>query len=165
MTVHLIWAEARGRVIGADGAIPWRIPGEQALFKQRTMGSTVVMGRATWESLPPRVRPLPGRRNVVLTRDPGRRAEGAETAGSVGEVLDRHGELWVMGGAAVYAAFLPYADHVVRTQVDLDVDGDTYAPKLSDDWRPLPGTPGPWQNAGPGPRFRVVEHVRAGRHG
>src|SRR5215210_1358746 len=68
MTVRMIWAEAHDRVIGAGGGIPWHIPGEQALFRQRTAGCTVVMGRATWESLPERVRPLPGRRNVVLTR-------------------------------------------------------------------------------------------------
>jgi dihydrofolate reductase len=163
MTVHMIWAEAHDRVIGAYGAIPWHLPGEQAMFKQRTMGSTVVMGRATWESLPPRRRPLPGRRNVVLTRDPGWTADGAEPAASVADVLDRHGDLWVIGGAAVYAAFLPHADHVVRTEIDLDVDGDTRAPALGEQWRLLPGAPGAWQDSGDGPRFRVVEHVRTDR--
>ena len=152
MTVHLIWAEGRGGVIGADGGIPWRIPGEQAMFKQRTMGSTVVMGRATWESLPARFRPLPGRRNVVLTR---RAIEGVETAASVDEVLARHDDFWVMGGGEVYAAFLPYATHVVRTEIDLDIAGDTFAPAL-DGW---PGVPGEWQ--GDDVRWRVVEHSRA----
>ncbi len=157
MTVAMIWAEARGGVIGADGGIPWRVPGEQATFRQRTMGATVVMGRATWESLPRRVRPLPGRRNVVLTRTPGWSAEGAETAGSVDEVLERYPDVWVIGGAAVYAAFLPYARLIVRTEVDLDVEGDTFAPALGDEWRAAPGD---WQTAGGGVRWRVVEHVR-----
>jgi dihydrofolate reductase len=157
MTVRMIWAEARDRVIGADGGIPWRIPGEQALFKQRTMGSTVVMGRATWDSLPVRRRPLPGRRNVVLTRDPAWAAEGAETVHSVAEVLRRYGDVWVMGGAGVYAAFLPHADLVVRTEVDLEVAGDVHAPALGDDWTAEPGA---WQLAESGPRYRVVEHTR-----
>lgn len=158
--INLIWAEARNRVIGAGGGIPWRIPGEQALFKRRTMGSTVVMGRGTWESLPPARRPLPGRRNVVLSRDPGFVAEGAETAGSVDEVLAKYDDVWVIGGAGVYEAFLPYADLVVRTEIDLAVDGDTFAPVLGDDWR---SNPGDWQTPESGPRYRVVEHARARR--
>ena len=158
--INLIWAEAHGRVIGANGGIPWRVPGEQALFKQRTMGSTVVMGRATWESLPPARRPLPGRRNVVLSRGPGFAAGGAEVAGSVDEVLEKYDDVWVIGGAGVYAAFLPYADLVVRTEIDLTVDGDTYAPALGDDW---PARPGAWETPQSGPRYRVVEHARSRR--
>ena len=161
MGVGMIWAEARERVIGVDGGIPWRIAGEQAMFKQRTMGSTVVMGRATWDSLPPRWRPLPGRRNVVLSRDPGWTAEGAETAGSIDDVLQRYTHVWVIGGAGVYAAFLPYADLVVRTEVDLAVAGDTYAPELGDEWRARHGD---WQDSDGGPRYRVVEHTRVAPH-
>jgi dihydrofolate reductase len=154
MSVHMIWAEARDRVIGAGGGIPWRLPGEQAMFKQRTMGSTVVMGRGTWESLPERVRPLPGRHNVVMTHG---RIHGVAGAGSVDEVLSGFDDFWVIGGGAVYAAFLPYATHVVRTEVDLEVAGDTFAPAL-DDW---PGSPGEWQITDTGLRWRVVEHIRA----
>jgi dihydrofolate reductase len=157
MTVRMIWAEARDRVIGAQGAIPWRIPGEQAEFKRRTTGSTVVMGRATWDSLPARVRPLPGRRNVVLTRDPGWSAPGAETAGSIAEVLEKYEDFWVIGGAGVYAAFLPHADLIVRTEIDLSAAGDTHAPSLGEDWAARPGE---WQSAESGPRYRVVEHTR-----
>jgi dihydrofolate reductase len=156
MTVHLIWAEARHRVIGADGGIPWHVPGEQALFKRRTMGATIVMGRATWDSLPRR--PLPGRRNVVLTRDPAWRADGAERAGSVEEVLQRYDDVWVIGGAAVYAAFLPWADHVVRTEIDLEVVGDTFAPELGSEWRAATGTE--WQTAANGVKYRVVDYRR-----
>ncbi len=135
MTIHLIWAEAAAGVIGAKGDIPWRVPGEQQIFKERTMGASVVMGRATWESLPERFRPLPGRRNVVLTRQPGWAAEGAEVFGSVGELLRVHGDFWVMGGAAVYTALLPYAGHIVRTRIDLAVEGDTFAPRLGPEWQ------------------------------
>ena len=153
--IGMIWAEAHDRVIGAGGGIPWRIPGEQAAFKRRTMGSTVVMGRATWESLPRR--PLPGRRNVVLTRDPSFVAEGAETAASIDEVLKSDDDIWVIGGAGVYAAFLPRADLIVRTEVDLAVPGDTVAPALGDEWTARPGE---WQQPAEGPRYRVVEHTR-----
>ena len=131
MTVHMIWAEARDRVIGADGAIPWRIPGEQAMFRERTMGATVVMGRGTWDSLPRK--PLPGRQNVVLTRDRSWTADGASVVHTVDEV-PADTEVWVMGGAAIYAAFLPKAEHIVRTRIDLEVSGDTQAPELGPEW-------------------------------
>ncbi|HWS33214.1 MAG TPA: dihydrofolate reductase [Actinoplanes sp.] len=129
MTIHLIWAEARNRVIGAGDTIPWRVPGEQAVFKERTTGATVVMGRATWDSLPRK--PLPGRVNVVLTRSREWTAPGATVAHSLDVDAE---ELWVMGGGEIYAAFLPRATHVVRTRIDLDVVGDTFAPELGDDW-------------------------------
>ncbi len=157
MTVRMIWAEAKDRVIGAAGGIPWRIPGEQAEFRRRTTGSTVVMGRGTWDSLPPRFRPLPGRRNVVLTRDKEWSAPGAETAGSVEEVLAAGGDVWVIGGAGVYQAFLPWAELIVRTEIDLSVPGDTFAPMLGDEWTARPGD---WQITDSGPRYRVVEHIR-----
>lgn len=133
--IRLIWAEARNRVIGANGEIPWRVPGEQKIFKDRTMGATVVMGRTTWESLPERVRPLPGRRNVVLSRRAGWSAEGAEVLGSVAELLAGHDDFWVMGGAEIYTALLPHAGQIVRTRIDLDVAGDTFAPALGPEWQ------------------------------
>jgi dihydrofolate reductase len=135
MTVSLIWAEAADRVIGRDGALPWRLPEDQQLFKQLTMGATVVMGRATWDSLPASVRPLPGRRNVVLTRQEGWSAAGAVTAHSLDEaVAAADGDAWVIGGASVYAAALDRADQVVRTRVHVQVEGDTYAPRLGPEW-------------------------------
>jgi dihydrofolate reductase len=133
--IHMIWAEARDGVIGAKGTIPWHVPGEQSIFRERTMGATVVMGRATWESLPERVRPLPGRRNVVLTRQPGWAVDSVEAFGSVEELLRVHDDFWVMGGAAVYTALLPHAGHIVRTRIDLEVTGDTFAPRLGPEWQ------------------------------
>ena len=132
----MVWAQARDGVIGADGALPWHLPEDLARFRRLTLGSTVVMGRRTWESLPDRFRPLPGRTNVVLTSDPGWSADGASRAGSVGEVLDDHDSLWVIGGGAVYTAFLPHADRLVVTEVDLKVDGDTWAPTIGPEWTP-----------------------------
>ena len=156
MIVHLIWAEARDRVIGADGGIPWRLPGEQAIFKERTMGATVVMGRGTWESLPRR--PLPGRRNVVITRDPSFRAEGAEVAHSI--ELDLGSEdVWVIGGEAIYTAFLPKAEHILRTRIDLEVAGDTRAPALGDEW--VVTADSGWQTAPNGLRYTIEELARA----
>jgi dihydrofolate reductase len=129
MTIHMIWAEARGRVIGAGNTIPWQVPGEQRIFKERTIGATVVMGRATWDSLPRK--PLPGRENVVLTRSADWAAPGATVIHGLDEVGD---EVWVMGGAEIYAALLPRAGHIVRTRIDLEVPGDALAPELGDDW-------------------------------
>lgn len=157
----MIWAEADDRVIGAGGRIPWRIPGEQAMFKERTMGATVVMGRATWESLPAKARPLPGRRNVVLTRDPDWSDAGAEVVHSAAEVDASKGEIWIIGGAAIYAEFLPLATHILRTRVNLRVDGDTRAPELDGDW--VVSSDSGWQAAPDGTRYLVEELVRGSR--
>ena len=128
--IHMIWAEAHGRVIGAGNTIPWRVPGEQRIFKERTTGAAVVMGRLTWDSLP--LKPLPGRENIVLTRNLSWEAPGATVAHSLDDV--KHDDFWVMGGAEVYAAFLPHAEHIVRTRIGLEVPGDSFAPELGDDW-------------------------------
>jgi dihydrofolate reductase len=155
VTVRLIWAQARGGVLGAGGTIPWRLPEDQRMFRELTTGGTVVMGRRTWDSLPARSRPLPDRRNVVLTRDPAW-SGAAERAGSVEEALAL-GELWVIGGAQVYAAFLPYADEVVRTEIDADVAGDTVAPELDGSWDgPVPD----WEVSAGGLRYRVTRLTR-----
>lgn len=133
--VTLIWAEAADRVIGNAGTIPWRLPEEQQIFKRLTMGGTVVMGRTTWESLPASVRPLPGRRNIVVTRRPSYDAPGAEVATSVEDALRRaDGDVWVAGGAAIYEQALAHADRVVRTRIHLTVEGDTRAPVLGPEW-------------------------------
>ena len=156
--VSLIWAQANGGVIGRDGGLPWHLPEDLAAFKQRTMGHTVVMGRTTWESLPSSVRPLPGRHNVVLTRDPSWSAEGAQVAHDLGSALDGD-HVWVIGGASVYREALPYSDCIVRTEIDLDVDGDTYAPALGAEW--VESTTGEWHESSTGLRFRVVTLNRA----
>ena len=165
--VALIWAQARNGVIGADGGLPWHLPEDLALFRALTTGSTVVMGRRTWESLPERFRPLPGRTNVVLTSDAGWSADGAHRAGSVEEVLAGHGPLWVIGGGKVYAAFLPHADRLVVTDVDVEVDGDTWAPVPDGAWTRTARTPdsGWSESATGGLRYAVSEYERAAATG
>ena len=124
----LIVARARNGVIGKDNAMPWKIPGEQAYFKRLTMGHPIVMGRKTWESIG---RPLPGRRSIVVSRDPAYIAAGAERAGSLDEALALAGdapEVFVIGGAQLYAAALPRADRLLITEIDHDFDGDTSFP-------------------------------------
>jgi dihydrofolate reductase len=162
-SVALIWAQARKGVIGADGGLPWHLPEDLALFRRLTMGATVVMGRRTWESLPERFRPLPGRTNVVLTSDPTWSAAGAHRCGSVADVLAEHESVWVIGGGAVYAAFLPHADRLVVTDIDVQVDGDTWAPALHGEWRPVARTPDEgWSvSASGGLRYAVTEYRRA----
>ena len=122
-------------MIGADGGLPWHLPEDMRRFRELTMGSTVVMGRVTWESLPASVRPLPGRRNLVVTRQASYDAPGAEVVASLEEAFAMaDGDIWVIGGASIYEQALPHADRVVRTRVHLQVDGDTHAPVLDADW-------------------------------
>ena len=133
MKVSLLAAVARGGVIGRDGGLPWRIAEDVARFKALTTGHAVVMGRRTWDSLPDHFRPLPGRRNIVVTRNLDWSAEGAERAVSLEEalrMLDGGLRVYVIGGAEVYAAALALADELVLTEIDLDVEGDTFFP----DW-------------------------------
>jgi dihydrofolate reductase len=129
--VALVAAVARGGVIGRDGGLPWHLPEDLARFRDLTTGHPVVMGRRTWESLPARFRPLPGRRNVVVTRNPEWRAEGAERAGSLEdalELLEDEGRAFVIGGAELYASALPVADELLLTELDLEVEGDALFP-------------------------------------
>ncbi|MGY2082133.1 dihydrofolate reductase [Blastococcus sp. SYSU DS0539] len=159
--VALIWAQARGGVIGVEGGLPWHLPEDLALFRRLTTGSTVVMGRRTWESLPERFRPLPGRRNVVLTSDPAWSADGAQRAASVAEVLAGQDPFWVIGGGEVYAAFLPHAARLVVTDVDVHVAGDTWAPARGPGWHRVSRTPEEgWSASSTGLRFAVSEYVR-----
>ena len=136
MSVSLIWAQTATGVIGRAGSIPWRLPADLSRFKDLTMGHTVVMGRRTWESLPARVRPLPGRRNVVLSRQAGYAAEGADVVTSLDDALTDD-EVWVIGGAQIYALALPHAIRCEITEVDVDMprqDDDAVAPVLDEGW-------------------------------
>ena len=160
MTVRLVWAQAAGGVLGRDGGLPWHLPEDLRRFCELTTGSTVVMGRRTWESLPDRARPLPGRRNVVLSTDPSWRAPGAERAGSVAAALALDDDLWVIGGGAVYAAFLPYAEEIVRTEIDGEFPGDVVAPALDGSWRAAGPVPD-WSVSATGLRHRVVRLARS----
>ena len=131
MKVSLVAAVARGGVIGLAGRLPWRIPDDMRRFRELTMGHPVVMGRRTWDSLPDRFRPLPGRRNVVVTRNAAWQGDGAERAGSLEDalqLLDGAPRVFVIGGAELYAYALPLADELHLTEIDVDMEGDTFFP-------------------------------------
>jgi dihydrofolate reductase len=130
--IEIVAAVARGGVIGREGGLPWQLPEDLVRFRELTTGHAVVMGRRTWDSLPDRFRPLPGRRNVVVTRSPSWRDDGAERAGSLGEafaLLAAEERVFVIGGGAIFAKALPLVDELHLTEIDLDVDGDTYFPE------------------------------------
>lgn len=137
MTVHeglfLIYARADNGVIGRDNALPWRLPADLRRFKALTLGKPMIMGRKTFESLPGL---LPGRRHIVLTRDEGWQAEGAEVATSVegALALAGPGAVAVVGGAEIYRQFLPFAENVELTEVRGNFEGDTVMPPLGDEW-------------------------------
>jgi dihydrofolate reductase len=135
-TIGLIWAQTRAGVIGAGGTIPWHIPEDLAHFKSITDGHVVIMGRKTWESLPADVRPLPGRRNIVVTRNPEWSAPGAGRAESVAEALALTDpeEVWVIGGGEIYREAMPFATVISVTEVSGDYRGDVYAPDITDDF-------------------------------
>lgn len=158
MTVAAIWAEARGGIIGAGATIPWNLPEDQHEFRRRTIGTTVLMGRRTWQSLPDNRRPLPNRRNVVLTRDPAFTAAGAELVRSVDQALTLP-DLWVIGGEIVLRTLLPHITLVVRTRIDLHTTGDVYAPNV-DGWTVTHSTG--WQTAGNGQRYVIEELIKNG---
>jgi dihydrofolate reductase len=130
--IVLVVAAARNGVIGKDGAIPWRLPEDMRRFKALTLGHAVVMGRKTWDSLPPKNRPLPGRRNLVVTRDTNWRAEGAERV-TLETALA--GDIFVIGGAEIYRAALPLAGRIELTEVQGDFDGDAHFTFDRAQWR------------------------------
>ena len=162
MTVTLVWAEAHGGVIGSGGDIPWHIPEDMARFKELTGGAPVVMGRRTWQSLPDRFRPLPGRRNIVVTRQTGWAAPGAEVAHAVdAELFARLPEdVWILGGGEIYRQCLPFASRLEVTEVDLDVDGDTVAPSIDESWRRTVDPVEGWHLSRTGIRYRFASYWR-----
>ena len=142
MTVVFVVAIANNGVIGRAGGLPWKLSTDMKRFKELTMGKPVVMGRKTWESFPKR--PLPGRLNIVISRDPAFRAEDALTARTVEKALELaedgrgtpDGEIAVIGGGEIYRQALPYADRLYVTHVMADIDGDTRFPAIEPaDWR------------------------------
>ena len=140
MELKLSYARSRNGVIGRDGQLPWHLPADLAHFKQTTLGQAVVMGRKTWDSWPERFRPLPGRSNIVITRQKDWQAPGALVAHSLDQAMSlcpEPGPLWVIGGAEIYAQALPLASTVVVTEIDLEVQGDAHAPLLGAEWKEM----------------------------
>ena len=137
MQLNLIFAKSRNGVIGKDGKLPWHLPEDLAHFKRVTLGCPVIMGRKTWDSLPARFRPLPGRTNVVVTHQSDWSAPGAQRAAGLTDALDMCAsaeQVWVIGGAQLYAQTLALASTAVVTDIDADFDGDAFAPQFSAQW-------------------------------
>lgn len=166
--IGMIWAQARGGVIGDGGTMPWHLPEDLKHFKRTTSGSPVVMGRRTWESFPPRFRPLPGRTNIVITRDDSLEMPGAVRARSLPEALELAateagptGTAWVIGGGSIYADAIEVAEQLVVTEIDLEVDGDTLAPEIPADFAVTAAEPAEgWHEAASGLRYRVLTYTR-----
>ncbi len=136
--INIIFARAANGVIGAGGAMPWHLPEDLAHFKQLTHGCPAIMGRKTWDSLPPKFRPLPGRVNIVITRQGDWQAEGAQRADGLEAALQLAGpapEVWVIGGAQIYAQAEPLASRAEITEIAQDYAGDAHAPVLDAAWR------------------------------
>ena len=187
--IGLIWAQARDGVIGAGGTMPWHLPEDLKHFSRTTKGSPVVMGRRTWQSFPEKFRPLPGRTNVVITRDDAFAEAGAVRARSLPDALriarevlaDEAGTppaphaarpdaaspmIWVIGGGAVYREAIAEADLLVVTEIDLEVDGDTTAPEIPSAFHlaasdaAVSDPAGGWHEAASGTRYRMLTYRR-----
>jgi dihydrofolate reductase len=137
MALNLIFARARNGVIGHNNTLPWHLPEDLAHFKATTLGQPVIMGRKTWDSLPVKFRPLPGRMNIVVTRQTDWHSDGAHVVHSVDEALQActtETQPWVIGGAELYRLAMPKATRVVVTEIDADFEGDAFAPELDASW-------------------------------
>jgi dihydrofolate reductase len=142
--LHLIYARACKGVIGHKGQLPWHLPEDLAHFKRVTLGQPVIMGRKTWDSLPAKFRPLPGRLNIVITRQNNWQASGALRADSIPEAMRLCGDApdaWVIGGAEIYRQAAPMASTAVVTEIDADVEGDAFAPELGAGWQEMQREP------------------------
>ena len=154
--LFLIYARAANGTIGHGNTMPWHIPADLGRFKALTMGKPMIMGRKTFDSLPG---VLPGRRHIVLTRDAGWKAQGAEVARTVGEALALAGtgEAAIIGGAEIFDLFLPLAQRVELTEIHADYEGDTHMHALGGEWREIFREEHPAQNGSPAFAFVTLE--------
>lgn len=170
--IGLIWAQAKNGVIGKDGGMPWHLPEDLKHFSKLTTGHPVIMGRKTWESFPEKYRPLPGRTNIVVTRNQDwastPEAEGALVVPSLDAALLESQfapggqKVWIIGGGEIFEQSMGIADLAVITIIDADPEGDTFAPELGDDWTfgsmaPAEG----WLTSGNGTNYRFTSWRRA----
>ncbi|MFS2281032.1 dihydrofolate reductase [Microbacterium sp. OR21] len=153
----LIWAQANNGVIGAGGGMPWHVPEDLAHFKEVTIGAPVIMGRRTWDSLPERFRPLPDRENIVITRSQDWAADGARRAAGIEDAVRGQERVWVIGGAEIFRQVIGDADRLEVTELDIDVDGDAFAPSV-EGWRLA--DEGEWQTSRTGVRYRFLGYER-----
>ncbi|HET9349530.1 MAG TPA: dihydrofolate reductase [Arthrobacter sp.] len=162
----VVWAQTSTGVIGRDGGMPWRLPEDMRHFTRLTAGHPVIMGRKTWESFPDQYRPLPGRTNIVITRQEDwggtPAAEGAIAVKSLDDALlesqfaPGHEMVWIIGGGNIYAQSMDLADVAVITTIDASTEGDTFAPDLGYDWTLGASLPADgWETADDGTRYRI----------
>jgi dihydrofolate reductase len=166
--IGMIWAQTLDGVIGKDNDMPWHLPEDLAHFKRVTMGHPVIMGRNTWDALPEAWRPLPGRSNIVLTRNASWRADGAIAVPSLEAALAAAGglgddagadEVWIIGGEKVFVDAVGVATVALVTELDLEVDGDAFAPRLGGDWVRESVEPGEgWAPSKADIRYRIVRY-------
>lgn len=184
----MIWAQGHGRAIGRDGTMPWHVPEDLRFFKRMTNGHPVIMGRRTWQSLGEKYRPLPGRANIVISRNPRFEAPGAAVAssldgaislgmlddslfredsgsqavGDLGGITATDRTLWIIGGAQIYAQALPFADIAVVTHVDKAVPGaDAFAPEIPPEWTVAAADRlQGWNTSVTGTRYRFIVYTR-----
>lgn len=168
LRIGLIWAEAHNGVIGYEGTMPWTLPEDLAHFKATTLGSAVIMGRSTWSSLPENVRPLPGRQNIVLSRDPVFAAPGAYLSKSLPAAISRAAFLapeadtvWVIGGGAIYLQAIGLADEIIVTEIDKEFRGDTFSPGVGPRFTEDGETP-EWRTSAAGLRYRFRRYLAIG---
>jgi dihydrofolate reductase len=166
MKISIIVARSTQGVIGRDNELPWRLPADLKHFKSTTLGHPIIMGRNTWESLG---RPLPDRRNIVISRTPGFSAEDAETFSSLEDALsacETSDQVFIIGGAQVYEQAIEFADEMIITEVQIDVVGDAHFPEFEEeDWRVTnfeehPPEPDPKNPGKEFPAFAFVTYTR-----
>lgn len=137
MTISIIAAVSKNNVIGKDNKLPWHLPADLAHFKKITSGHTIIMGRKTFESIG---RPLPNRRNIVITRNTGFKAEGIEVVHSIEQAMDitkDEEEVFVIGGEEIYKLAFPFTDKIYLTRVDAEIEGDAFFPELGPEWEEI----------------------------
>ncbi|MGW9415023.1 dihydrofolate reductase [Arthrobacter cupressi] len=165
--IGMVWAQTSQGVIGRDGTMPWHVPEDLKHFSALTTGHPVIMGRKTWESFPEKYRPLPGRTNIVVTRQEGwagtPEAEGAVVVSSLDEALlesqfaPGNAMVWIVGGGEIYRQSMELADVAVVTVIDSDTDGDTYAPELGERWELASSEPDEgWLESKSGTNYRIT---------
>ncbi len=165
--IGLVWAQTTAGVIGKDGDMPWHLPEDMKHFTRLTSGHPVIMGRKTWLSFPDKYRPLPGRTNIVVTRQEGwgetAEAQGALAVKSLDDALlesqfaPGHETVWVLGGGEIFAQIVDIADVAVVTFIDSETDGDTYAPELTYEWKLAASEPPTgWLTSASGTRYRFT---------
>lgn len=163
MQLNLIVAYAQNNVIGRDNSLPWKLPSDLAHFKRTTLGHPVIMGRKTWESLG---RPLPGRRNIVISRNPLYEAAGAQCVASLAlaiEAVRDADQAFVIGGAQIYQEALPFAQQVIATEVQAHIEGDAFfAPLDKKNWTEISRISHPPEN---GLSFDVVQYAKLSSKG